>query len=153
MDKMTSIRIKLENGTYSEKIPLSVLATNINWDNTHSLVDVLGNVDLTKGNLQAQIDEKINVQIDDSLSIEGDAADAKIVGDNFTILNNNISTLETNKQNILTFDKTPASGSTNPVTSGGIKAAINKVEQTCSNISTELGKSYVSKNSQNFTNE
>ncbi len=153
MDKMTSIRIKLENGTYSEKIPLSVLATNINWDNTHSLVDVLGNVDLTKGNLQAQIDEKINVQIDDSLSIEGDAADAKIVGDNFAILNNNISALETNKQNILTFDTAPASGSTNPVTSGGIKAAINKVEQTCSNISTELGKSYVSKNSQNFTNE
>jgi len=49
MDKLTAIKIKYNDGTYSDEIPVSVLAENVKWDNTHTLVDVLGsiNVDVT----------------------------------------------------------------------------------------------------------
>lgn len=59
MDKLVAIRIKHNDGTYSNEIPLSVLAINIDWDGTHSLVDVLGNVDLNKGSIQEQINALI----------------------------------------------------------------------------------------------
>jgi len=56
MDKLVAIRVKQNDGTYSNDIPLSVLAVNIDWDGTHTLPDVLGDVDLDKGDLQTQID-------------------------------------------------------------------------------------------------
>ena len=40
---------------------------------------------------------------------------------------NAINALSTGKQNTLTFDTTPTSGSTNPVTSGGVKSAIDNI--------------------------
>jgi hypothetical protein len=46
MDKLTSIRIKRDDGTYSDKIFISALSENIIWDNSHTLVDVLGNIDI-----------------------------------------------------------------------------------------------------------
>ena len=64
MDKLTSIRIKHDDGTYSDKIFISALSENIIWDNSHTLIDVLGNIDIQTGTVQEQIDrlfqEKIN---------------------------------------------------------------------------------------------
>ena len=57
MDKLTAIRIKYDDGTYSDEIPIGVLAENVEWNNTYSVVDVLGNVKVsTKGSIQSQID-------------------------------------------------------------------------------------------------
>ena len=61
MDKLTAIKIKYDNDTYSDQIPMSVLAQNVEWDNVHNIVDILGNVKIsTNGNLQNQIDGKMN---------------------------------------------------------------------------------------------
>lgn len=50
MDKLTAIKIKYEDGTYSDQIPISVLANNVEWNNNYSLVDVLGSIAFdTKG--------------------------------------------------------------------------------------------------------
>lgn len=125
-DKIKAIKIKQENGTYSEEIPISVNVQNVQWDeNNHTLLDVLGSVDISssgKGNLQHQIDEldgdkistnefnsRLNdflkdqisaeitdwlddnvnpvgsaVIVDKTLTIDGAAADAKVVGDELT---------------------------------------------------------------------
>ena len=59
MNKLTSIRIKQEDGTYSEEYPVSVLAENVIWEQgqSNSLVDILGQVSFsTNGSIQHQID-------------------------------------------------------------------------------------------------
>ena len=61
MNKLTAIRIKYDDGTYSEEIPISTFAEQIIWNNSHNLVDILGEVDLTKGNIQQQLNEKFNI--------------------------------------------------------------------------------------------
>ena len=52
---------------------------------------------------------------------------------------NKVITTELNKkQNILTFDATPKNGSTNPVTSGGIKTAMDALsEKIASSVSSD----------------
>jgi len=42
--------------------------------------------------------------------------------------NEDITNLETNKQDVLTFDSAPTAESTNPVTSAGIKMALDSVD-------------------------
>lgn len=59
MDKLTAIKIKYQDGTYSDQVPISALAQNINWDENSNIVDILGNVDLSKGDIQTQINSKI----------------------------------------------------------------------------------------------
>lgn len=116
MNKLTSIRIRYKDGTYSDQIPIGAFAENIRWDNTFSLKDILGQINFKKkGSIQGQIDEilikKIDqeqlseyvnnqlaedttqwlndnvvpagsvVVLDNSLTIEGAAADSKAVGD------------------------------------------------------------------------
>jgi len=54
MDKITAIKIRYTNNTYSDKIPFTVLARNVDWNENKSLVDILGTVDLNK-NIQDQI--------------------------------------------------------------------------------------------------
>ena len=54
MDKVTAIKIKYADNTYSEKIPFTVLAENVEWNENKNLVDILGTVDLSK-NIQDQI--------------------------------------------------------------------------------------------------
>lgn len=59
MNKLTSIRIKQEDGTYSEEYPVSVLAENVVWEQgqSNSLLDILGQVSFnTNGSIQHQID-------------------------------------------------------------------------------------------------
>ena len=123
MDKLTTIKIKYEDETYSDEIPISVLSENVEWDSTHTLVDVLGsvNVDIT-GTIQDQISQLFNekvgatqlqdyvasqlndiganpagsaVVVDSSLTISGAAADAKVVGDNINDLRNYIGNIDT----------------------------------------------------------
>lgn len=61
MDKLIAIRIKYDDQTYSEQIPVSVLAENVQWNQSITLKDILGNIDLNnKGNIQDQIDELKN---------------------------------------------------------------------------------------------
>ena len=49
----------------------------------------------------------------------------------------NISNLQTNKQNKLTFDTTPTKGSTNPVTSGGVYTVIGDISSALDKINGE----------------
>lgn len=60
MDKLTAIKIKYQNGTYSDQIPISALAQNIEWDDQYGLMDVIGDVDVdADGSIQSQIDNII----------------------------------------------------------------------------------------------
>lgn len=63
--RLTSLKIKLPNGSFTNEIPISAFASNIIYDPSpglsgatnygYSLIDVLGSVTMTKGSLQAQI--------------------------------------------------------------------------------------------------
>lgn len=133
MDKLTAIKIKYQDDSYSDEIPIGVLSENVEWDITHNLVDILGHVSIdTKGNIQAQIDskldgnqlsqyvdeqlasvatdwlddhltpvgEKTTILVDDSLSVSGAGADAKIVGDQIADLKNDNNILASGVMNI-----------------------------------------------------
>ena len=63
MDRMTSIKIKYNDGTYSNQIPVYPLAGHVEWDTLHNLVDILGNVDLNKGNVQEQLNILFNDKV------------------------------------------------------------------------------------------
>ena len=67
MDKLTAIKIKYDDGTYSDEIPVSVLSENVEWDNTHTLVDVLGSIDVdVTGTIQDQISQLFNEKVSNS---------------------------------------------------------------------------------------
>lgn len=67
MDKLTAIRIKYDDGTYSDEIPINVLAENVEWDSTHTLVDVLGSIDTdVTGTIQGQISQLFNEKVSNS---------------------------------------------------------------------------------------
>lgn len=67
MDKLTAIKIKYDNGTYSDEIPVGVLSENVEWDSTHTLVDVLGSIDVgTTGTIQDQISRLFNEKVSNS---------------------------------------------------------------------------------------
>lgn len=53
---------------YSDEIPIGVSAQNVNWDSSHDLKQVLGNVDIdNKGDIQQQIDNiSSSIMIPDS---------------------------------------------------------------------------------------
>lgn len=64
MDKLTAIKIKYEDGTYSDQIPVSVLGENVEWDATHTLVDILGSIDVDiTGTIQDQITQLFNSKV------------------------------------------------------------------------------------------
>lgn len=46
IDKLTSIKIKQNDGTYSDPIPVSVLAENVECNDGNYLDEILGSVDL-----------------------------------------------------------------------------------------------------------
>lgn len=76
MNKLTSIRIKNNDGTYLE-IPIGVLVQNVGYDSSHNLLQVLGTIDVeSDGTIQAQINKLI----------ENAAADAEAVGERVTVL-------------------------------------------------------------------
>ena len=61
MDKLYAIKIKQSDGTYGTPIPVSVLAENVDWNSTLSLVDILGQVD-TSVSIQDQINSLKNTR-------------------------------------------------------------------------------------------
>lgn len=64
MDKLTSIKIRQDNETYSDLIPISVLAENVECNDNNSLIDILGSVDIQeKGNIQYQLNQLFNTKI------------------------------------------------------------------------------------------
>lgn len=64
MDKLASIKIRQDNGTYSNPIPVSVLAENVECNNGNYLIDILGNIDIQeKGNIQYQLNQLFNTKI------------------------------------------------------------------------------------------
>ena len=64
MDKLTAIKIKYKDGTYSDQIPVSVLGENVEWDATHTLVDILGSIDVDiTGTIQDQISQLFNEKV------------------------------------------------------------------------------------------
>lgn len=73
-----------------------------------------------------------------------DALEAKDISHDSSIssLNNTVTTLQTTvagKQNALTFDSTPTANSGNPVTSGGIKAALDGMQSSLNIQSSVIG--------------
>ena len=76
---------------------ITITPDNVQYDLTHTLSDVLGDVDLDKGDLQTQIDNISDgeIQVDSTLTAAGKAADAKAVGDNLKnvvrVGNNNVT--------------------------------------------------------------
>ena len=152
MDKLTAIKIKYDNGTYSDEIPVGVLSENVEWDNTHTLVDVLGSIDVdSSGTIQDQIsklfNEKVNnsdmqtyvtnsmptyitnwlninvnpvgsaVVVDSSLTIQGAAADAKVVGNLKSAMN-------------LLYDEIPTTVQTYVFTDGSVSQVLHKSGNT-----------------------
>ena len=61
MDKLYAIKIRQSDGTYGAAIPVSVLAENVDWSSTLSLVDILGQVD-TSESIQDQINNLKNTK-------------------------------------------------------------------------------------------
>ena len=61
MDKLYAIKIRQSDGTYGAAIPVSVLAENVDWSSTLSLVDILGQVD-TSESIQDQINNLKNTR-------------------------------------------------------------------------------------------
>ena len=58
MEKFYAIRVKMNNNTYSNQIPISALAENVVYDSNHNLIDILGTVDVSSdGSLQDQIND------------------------------------------------------------------------------------------------
>ena len=122
MNKLTAIKIKYDDGTYSDEIPISVLSENVEWDSTHTLVDVLGSIDVdAKGTIQAQIDklsnEKTNKNYVDSMGNGLSSEIAKI--------ENRLTTFETSKLDQSTFSA--VLGNVDVNTKGTIQSQIDKL--------------------------
>ena len=65
MDKLYAIKIKQSDGTYGVAIPISVLAENVDWNDSLNLVDILGEVD-TSESIQDQINRLRNTKANQS---------------------------------------------------------------------------------------
>lgn len=63
MNKLTNVKIKRDDGTYSNEIPIAVSAQYVKWNSSYNIKQVLGNVRMNDGDIQTQIDG-INTEID-----------------------------------------------------------------------------------------
>ncbi len=89
MDKLTAIKIKYDDGTYSDEIPVSVLSKNVVWDSTHTLIDVLGSIDIdVTGTIQDQISQLFNEKVS-ATQLQNYVA-SQLNEDVSTWLNNNV---------------------------------------------------------------
>lgn len=122
-DKLTALRIKQQDGTYSAQIPVGALAENVAYNSSYSVRNVLGNVEMSKGSVQEQLnsfDSKIGTQvsewleenvqmasgvdIDQTLTVAGQAADAQAAGKLLTV--DNESTVSATKFKVTTTTQT-----------------------------------------------
>lgn len=97
MDRITTIKIKYPDNTYSNQIPIQALAENIYWNDELTLVDVLGNVDYSSGNLQQQVRENTANLLGLGTNVSnlgGDLSDLSIdTSNNFTRVDENIANI------------------------------------------------------------
>ena len=134
MNKLTTIRIKYDDGTYSDKIPVSVLSENVKWDNTHTLVDVLGSIDVdAKGTIQAQIDKlSNNTQLTDVLGNVDVRAKGTVqdqidkLSNNNTQFNTHLASINDNLNNFVT-NFTNVLGNVDVSTKGTLQDQIDKL--------------------------
>lgn len=86
-----------------------------------------------------------DVSGDSALQTAIAALKAKIEGaeesSDISQLASEINTVLAGKQNTLTFDSTPTAGSSNPVTSGGVKAALDEMDEDISSLNEDLSES------------
>lgn len=54
-DKLVAVRIKQQDNTYSNEIPIGTWAENVAYDDTKNLLQVLGTIDMYKGDVQTQL--------------------------------------------------------------------------------------------------
>lgn len=71
-DKLVAVRVKQQDNTYSNEIPIGAKAENVAYDNTKNLLQVLGTIDMYKGDVQTQL----NVLFEDFNGIAEDVAGA-----------------------------------------------------------------------------
>ena len=71
MDRIRGVRVKRNDGTYSEQIPFSALSQNIIYNQNYTLIDVLGDIDMQAGSLQEQINKLAGG--DDNVAVVGSA--------------------------------------------------------------------------------
>ena len=65
MSKLTSIKIKYDDNTFSDDIPISVSIENVKYDDNNNLKTIIGNTNFeTKGSIKEQLD-LINTEIND----------------------------------------------------------------------------------------
>ena len=58
MDKLKYIKIKQEDGTYSEEVPVGVDASNVDMSDGRTLPETLGLIDVdANGTVKQQLDE------------------------------------------------------------------------------------------------
>lgn len=59
MDKLKSIKIKYQDGTYSDEIPIGVSVENVDYNNTKTLKQVL-DLDIAKGTVEERLNKQSN---------------------------------------------------------------------------------------------
>ena len=118
MDKLYAIKIRQSDETYGDEIPINVLAQNVDWDSSHTLVDILGVVDTTSP-IQSQINNLVNTKasqadvnlletrVDNIIANAGDdnteIVDARVGvdGTQYTVLKNRLDIEHTQLKNAL----------------------------------------------------
>ena len=141
-DKLTSIKIKQKNGSYTTQIPISVSAQNVQWDGSHSLLDILGSVDINvggKGNVQHQFNDLYQ-------NIDAFTDDINSEMTDFTNSTNQNITNFTNSTNQSIADFTNATnqhlsdvlGNISTETKGTVQAQMDKLQNDMNTFHTQM---------------
>lgn len=102
MNKVKYVRLEKEDGTYSESIPLSVDADQINMSNGKDLQEIIGNIDVdTDGNVASQLnnlqDTIGDINIDEDGNIASQLNDLNNNKINISDIIDNLNTEQSNK--------------------------------------------------------
>ena len=85
-DKLTAIKIKQNDETYSDDIPISAKVENIAYNKLYSMKEIIGDIDLSKGNIQEQLNNNNNTIINTTQEwLTNNYADLKV----FELYNSN----------------------------------------------------------------
>ena len=105
MSQVVAVKIRYADGTFSNPIPIKVLAQHVEWGGTYSLVEVLTDYPHLLERLAAQSNAIINVS--DTVNDVADTVDiisetSQRLHDNIANLENNLGQLDERIQNIKT---------------------------------------------------
>ena len=93
MDKLKSIKIKYQDGTYSDEIPIGVSIENVDYNDTKTLKQVL-DLDITKGT----VEERLNKQSNDISSMSTTVNNAN---ENANVASTKADAVDTRLDNII----------------------------------------------------